>query len=96
MAKASKSKIKRKPFSVTITINNNSEFFNYIQSFTRNHPGGGALMTFKNSNWLCQLLLQGSLFFKISHLIHRYSGGYRLYPDTKETMSKSKCLILII
>jgi oleate hydratase len=43
--------------SFTATINNNPALMNYIQKFTRNHPGGGALITFKDSKWLLSFVV---------------------------------------
>jgi oleate hydratase len=50
--------------SFTPTINNNPELMNYIQKFTRNHPGGGALVTFKDSKWLLSIVVARQPHFK--------------------------------
>lgn len=43
--------------SYTVTANNSPTLMNYIQDFTRNHPGGGALVTFKDSKWLTSFVV---------------------------------------
>lgn len=64
--------------SFTPTINNNPELFDYIQRFTRNHPGGGALVTFKDSKWLLSIVVARQPHFKNQPLDTQVFWGYSL------------------
>lgn len=64
--------------SFTVTINNNPELMDYIQEFTRNHPGGGALMTFKDSKWLLSTVVARQPHFKNQPMDTQIFWGYSL------------------
>lgn len=64
--------------SFTTTINDNPELFDYIQRFTRNHPGGGALVTFKDSAWLLSIVVARQPHFKNQPLSTQIFWGYSL------------------
>lgn len=67
--------------SFTVTINDNPALFDYIQRFTRNHPGGGALMTFKDSNWLLSTVVARQPHFRRQPANAQVFWGYGLYLD---------------
>ena len=48
-------------FTVTCTGN---KFLNLIEKFSTNIPGSGALMTFKDSNWLMSIVIAAQPHFK--------------------------------
>lgn len=50
--------------SFTTTINNNPDVLGYIQRFTTNHPGGGALVTFCESAWRLSIVVARQPHFK--------------------------------
>lgn len=64
--------------SFTTTINKNPQLFEYIQDFTRNHPGGGALMTFKDSAWRLSTVVARQPHFKNQPLDTQIFWGYSL------------------
>lgn len=64
--------------SFTVTINDNPRLFEYIQHFTRNHPGGGALMTFKDSAWRLSIVVARQPHFKNQPLDTQIFWGYSL------------------
>ena len=64
--------------SFTVTINKNPKLFEYIQSFTRNHPGGGALVTFKDSAWRLSIVVARQPHFKNQPLDTQIFWGYSL------------------
>ncbi len=64
--------------SFTVTINKNPKLLNYIQDFSRNHPGGGALMTFKDSSWLLSIVVARQPHFKNQPLDTQIFWGYSL------------------
>lgn len=64
--------------SFTVTVNENPELFDYIQKFTHNHPGGGALVTFKDSKWLLSIVVARQPHFKDQPLATQIFWGYSL------------------
>lgn len=64
--------------SFTVTINNNPKLFEYIQRFTRNHPGGGALVTFKDSAWRLSFVVARQPHFKNQPMDTQIFWGYAL------------------
>lgn len=64
--------------SFTVTINKNPKLFEYIQDFTRNHPGGGALVTFKDSAWRLSIVVARQPHFKNQPLDTQIFWGYSL------------------
>lgn len=64
--------------SFTVTINNNPKLFEYILKFSRNHPGGGALMTFKDSAWRLSVVVARQPHFQNQPLNTQIFWGYSL------------------
>ena len=64
--------------SFTVTINNNPRLINYIQRFSRNHPGGGGLMTFKDSAWRLSIVVARQPHFKNQPMDTEIFWGYSL------------------
>ncbi len=52
-----------------------------IEQFTGNIPGSGALMTFKDSNWLMSTVVAAQPHFKAQDANTTIFWGYGLYPD---------------
>lgn len=67
--------------SFTVTVNGNPALFDYMQRFTGNHAGGGALMTFRDSSWLMSTVVARQPHFKNQPLDAQIFWGYGLYPD---------------
>ena len=68
-------------YSFTVTIKNDTTFFDQEIAFTHNTPGTGALCTFKDSNWLMSIVVP-----KQPHFINQPENvqvfwGYALFPD---------------
>lgn len=59
----------------------NPAFFEYMQRFTRNHPGGGALVTVRDSNPLMSIVVARQPHFKNQPDNSQIFWGYFLYPD---------------
>lgn len=64
--------------SFTVTINKNPKLFDYIQRFTHNHPGGGALVTFKDSAWRLSIVVARQPHFKNQPMDTQIFWGYSL------------------
>ena len=64
--------------SFTVTINNNPQLLDYIQRFTHNHPGGGALVTFKDSAWRLSFVVARQPHFKNQPMDTQIFWGYSL------------------
>lgn len=64
--------------SFTVTINDNPKLLDYIQRFTRNHPGGGALVTFKDSAWRLSFVVARQPHFKNQPMSTQIFWGYSL------------------
>ena len=64
--------------SFTVTINNNQKLLDYIQRFTRNHPGGGGLVTFKDSAWRLSIVVARQPHFKNQPSDTQIFWGYSL------------------
>lgn len=64
--------------SFTTTINNNPDVLGYIQKFTTNHPGGGALVTFRESAWRMSIVVARQPHFKNQSADTNIFWGYSL------------------
>lgn len=64
--------------SFTPTINDNPLMMDYIEKWTRNHPGGGALVTFKDSKWLLSFVVARQPHFKNQPQNSQIFWGYSL------------------
>ena len=64
--------------SFTVTINDNPSLLEYIQRFTHNHPGGGALVTFKDSAWRLSIVVARQPHFKNQPMNTQIFWGYSL------------------
>ena len=64
--------------SFTTTINNNPDVLAYIQRFTTNHPGGGALVTFRESAWRLSIVVARQPHFKNQPADTNIFWGYSL------------------
>jgi oleate hydratase len=67
--------------SFTVTLNN-EEFLARITGLTHNEPGTGALMTFKDSNWLMSIVIPHQPHFPDQPLGTFVLWGYGLHPDS--------------
>ncbi|HEX9027480.1 MAG TPA: oleate hydratase [Clostridium sp.] len=65
-------------FTVTCTGN---KLLKLIENFSTNIPGSGALMTFKDSNWLMSIVVAAQPHFKNQSLNTTILWGYGLYTD---------------
>lgn len=66
--------------SFTVTCKGN-EFLKMIEKFSGNIPGSGALMTFKDSNWLMSIVVAAQPHFKNQPLDTTIFWGYGLYTE---------------
>lgn len=66
--------------SFTVTCKGN-KFLNLIEKFSTNIPGSGALMTFKDSNWLMSIVVAAQPHFKNQPLDTTIFWGYSIYTD---------------
>lgn len=64
--------------SFTTTINKNHRLLDYIQRFSHNYPGGGALMTFKDSAWRLSIVVARQPHFKNQPMDTQIFWGYSL------------------
>ena len=64
--------------SFTTTINKNPRLLDYIQRFSQNHPGGGALMTFRDSAWRLSIVVARQPHFKNQPMDTQIFWGYSL------------------
>ncbi len=64
--------------SFTTTINKNPRLLDYIQRFSHNYPGGGALMTFKDSAWRLSIVVARQPHFKNQPMDTQIFWGYSL------------------
>lgn len=65
-------------FSVTCKGN---KLLKFIEKFSTNIPGSGALMTFKDSNWLMSIAVPVQPHFKSQPIDTTFFFGYGLYTD---------------
>ncbi|GCD12063.1 oleate hydratase [Clostridium tagluense] len=65
-------------FTVTCTGN---KFLSLIEKFSTNIPGSGALMTFKDSNWLMSIVVAAQPHFKNQPIDTTMFWGYSIYTD---------------
>ena len=66
--------------SFTVTCKGN-KLLKKIEQFSGNVPGSGALMTFKDSNWLMSIVVAAQPHFKGQPLDTTIFWGYGLYTD---------------
>lgn len=66
--------------SFTVTCKGN-KLLKLIERFSSNAPGSGALMTFKDSNWLMSIVVAAQPHFKNQPLDTTIFWGYGLYTD---------------
>jgi oleate hydratase len=66
--------------SFTVTLKD-PEFFNCIINFSKNQPGTGALMTFKDSNWLMSIVVPTQPHFIDQPEDVQVFWGYGLFPS---------------
>ena len=66
--------------SFTVTCKGN-KFLKLIEKFSTNIPGSGALMTFKDSNWLMSIVVAAQPHFKNQPLDTTIFWGYSIYTD---------------
>ena len=66
--------------SFTVTMKGN-KLLNMIEKFSGNIPGSGALMTFKDSNWLMSIVVAAQPHFKNQPMDTTIFWGYGLYTD---------------
>ncbi|ORY14493.1 67 kDa myosin-cross-reactive antigen family protein [Clohesyomyces aquaticus] len=73
--------------SFTITLND-PELIRRIEGFSHNEPGTGALMTFKDSNWLMSIVVPHQPHFVDQPLGVYVIWGYGLFPDREGNFVK--------
>lgn len=66
--------------SFTVTCKGD-KFLKLIEQYSRNKPGSGALMTFKDSNWLMSIVVAAQPHFKNQPADTTILWGYGLYTD---------------
>lgn len=66
--------------SFTVTCKGN-KLLKMIEKFSTNIPGSGALMTFKDSNWLMSIVVAAQPHFKNQPMDTTIFWGYGLYTD---------------
>lgn len=66
--------------SFTVTCKGN-KLLKLIETFSTNIPGSGALMTFKDSNWLMSIVVSAQPHFKNQPLDTTIFWGYGLYTN---------------
>lgn len=66
--------------SFTVTMKGN-KLLKLIEEFSGNIPGSGALMTFKDSNWLMSIVVAAQPHFKNQPMDTTIFWGYGLYTD---------------
>ncbi|MHC1747969.1 MAG: oleate hydratase [Cellulosilyticaceae bacterium] len=66
--------------SFTVTCKGN-QFLKLVEQLSGNIPGSGALMTFKDSNWLMSIVVAAQPHFKDQPLDTTIFWGYGLYTD---------------
>jgi len=66
--------------SFTVTLKD-PEFFNRVIEFSKNEPGTGALMTFKDSNWLMSIVVPYQPHFMGQSSEVQVFWGYGLFPS---------------
>lgn len=66
--------------SFTVTLKT-ADFFNQMREFTRNDPGTGGLVTFKDSNWLLSIVLAHQPHYLNQPADIAVCWGYGLHPD---------------
>jgi oleate hydratase len=66
--------------SFTVTLNGN-KLLKKIETYSRNVPGSGALMTFKDSNWRMSIVVAAQPHFRNQPENQTIFWGYGLYTD---------------
>jgi oleate hydratase len=75
--------------SFTVTLRE-PEFFSFMQSFTKNPPGTGGLVTFKNSRWMLSVVLSHQPHFANQPENVQVFWGYGLHPhESGDRVKKS-------
>lgn len=67
--------------SFTVTINGDSSFFDQEIAWSHNEPGTGALVTFKDSNWMMSIVVPKQPHFRNQPEDCQVFWGYGLFPD---------------
>jgi oleate hydratase len=75
--------------SFTVTCQD-ARFFERMEKFSRNKPGTGALVTFKDSNWLMSVVLAYQPHFRNQPENVKVFWGYGLFPDQEGNFIKKK------
>lgn len=75
--------------SFTVTCRGN-RLLKMIEQFSGNIPGSGALMTFKDSNWLMSIVVAAQPHFKAQDQNTTIFWGYGLYTDQEGNYVKKK------
>ena len=75
--------------SFTVTMRGN-KLLKMIEQFSGNVPGSGALMTFKDSNWLMSIVVAAQPHFKNQPLDTTIFWGYGLFTDVEGDYVKKK------
>ncbi|OHS99044.1 myosin-cross-reactive antigen [Tritrichomonas foetus] len=68
-------------YSFSVTINNNPKFLEREIEWSGNEPGTGALVTFKDSNWLMSIVVPKQPHFPNQPENCHVFWGYGLFPD---------------
>ena len=67
--------------SFTVTINDDTSFFDQEIEWSHNEPGTGALVTFKDSNWMLSIVVAYQPHFRNQPKNCQVFWGYSLFPD---------------
>ena len=67
--------------SFTVTINGDTTFFDQEIAWSENLPGTGALVTFKDSNWMMSIVVPKQPHFRNQPEDCQVFWGYGLFPD---------------
>ncbi|MEG1287343.1 MAG: oleate hydratase [Clostridium sp.] len=73
--------------SFTVTCKGD-KFLKMIEKFSGNIPGSGALMTFKDSNWLMSIVVAAQPHFKNQHVGTTIFWGYGLFTEKEGNFIK--------
>jgi oleate hydratase len=68
-------------YSFTVTINNDRSFIDQEIKFSTNVPGQGALVAFKDSNWLMSIVVPKQPHYRNQPQDYQVFWGYGLFPD---------------
>lgn len=76
--------------SFTVTCGPENRFVKMMQEFSGNAPGTGALVTFKDSNWLMSIVIARQPHFRNQPDDVTIFWGYGLFPDREGNVVKKK------